>query len=418
MKEQEFDIYVRNLLQNAEESVSPKVWEGVEAGLRRKKLIPLWRRVALSAAAAAAVVVAFVLLRPAAPSEENHSQPTSSIFMTGDPSRVAQVLPEAPIPVETPETVQEPVKTPSARPSSPVSVKEVSSFSEASASETPAEEEVPVVEPSHPVEVPQASEPKEPQAASAETVTSTQMPKASLEDQALLAQLASHPQKRQGGFSFTASADLQSKSRREFGTASMPRQYGLPPSIDERKEGIYNASPETHFTMPVSAGVGLTYHFTPRWALGMGVRYTFMGRTFIGDYVSGDGYAITETDINNNQHWMGIPVNIYFNFVNQGRWIVHAFAGGAAEFLLRNDYLVHNATKDIHFMEPALRPQWSVQLGVGVEFRLAPAVSLYLDPKLDYYFGTQNQPRSLRTIQPLRFDVEAGLRFNLGKQQR
>lgn len=401
MKEQEFDIYVRNLLQNAEESVSPKVWEGVEAGLRRKKLIPLWRRVALSAAAAAAVVVAFVLLRPAAPSEENHSQPTSSIFMTGDTPRVAQVLPEASVPVAEPakEPAKKPAKTPvtvpSPKPSVPVSVPEA-----------------PVVESALPEE-------QAPQAAPEEPVTSTPVPRASLEDQALLAQLSNHPQKpAKGGFSLTASGDLQSKSRREIGSSGMPRQYGLPQAVDERKEGIYNASPETHFSLPVSAGVGLTYHFTPRWALGTGVRYTFMGRTFIGDYVSGDGYSITNTDIDNNQHWLGIPVNIYFNFVNQGRWIVHAFAGGAAEFLLKNDYLVHNATKDIHFMEPAMRPQWSVQAGVGVEFRITPAVSLFLDPKLDYYFNTQEQPRSLRTIQPLRFDVEAGLRFNLGQKQR
>jgi len=401
MKEQEFDIYVRNLLQNAEESVSPKVWEGVEAGLRRKKLIPLWRRVALSAAAAAAVVVAFVLLRPAAPSEENHSQPTSSIFMTGDTPRVAQVLPEASVPVAEPakEPAKKPAKTPvtvpSPKPSVPVSVPEA-----------------PAVEPALPEE-------QAPQAAPEEPVTSTPVPRASLEDQALLAQLSNHPQKpAKGGFSLTASGDLQSKSRQEIGSSGMPRQYGLPQAVDERKEGIYNASPETHFSLPVSVGVGLTYHFTPRWALGTGVRYSFMGRTFIGDYVSGDGYSITNTDIDNNQHWLGIPVNIYFNFVNQGRWIVHAFAGGAAEFLLKNDYLVHNATKDIHFMEPAMRPQWSVQAGVGVEFRITPAVSLFLDPKLDYYFNTQEQPRSLRTIQPLRFDVEAGLRFNLGQKQR
>ena len=37
MKETEFDIQVRNLLQDAQESVSPSVWEGVQAGLARKR---------------------------------------------------------------------------------------------------------------------------------------------------------------------------------------------------------------------------------------------------------------------------------------------------------------------------------------------------------------------------------------------
>ena len=44
MKENEFDIYVRDLMAGAEESVSPEVWKGVEAGLdkaARKRVVPV-----------------------------------------------------------------------------------------------------------------------------------------------------------------------------------------------------------------------------------------------------------------------------------------------------------------------------------------------------------------------------------------
>ena len=76
MKENEFDIYVRNLMAGAEETVSPDVWKGVEAGLdraARKRVVPvwLWRGVAVAAVAAAAA--AFVLLRPA---QNLSNQPT------------------------------------------------------------------------------------------------------------------------------------------------------------------------------------------------------------------------------------------------------------------------------------------------------------------------------------------------------
>ena len=57
----------------------------------------------------------------------------------------------------------------------------------------------------------------------------------------------------------------------------------------------------------------------------------------------------------------------------------------------------------------------SAGLGVGVEFKITPWLGLYLDPSFRYYFRPDLQPRSLRTIQPLRFDLEAGLRFSLGK---
>ena len=61
MNEKEFDIQVRNLLQSAEEPVSPKVWEGVAAGLdKRRRIVPVrfWGYAsALAAAAAVALVV-------------------------------------------------------------------------------------------------------------------------------------------------------------------------------------------------------------------------------------------------------------------------------------------------------------------------------------------------------------------------
>ena len=124
---------------------------------------------------------------------------------------------------------------------------------------------------------------------------------------------------------------------------------------------------------------------------------------------------LPQTDIDNHQHWLGIPVNVYYAFVNTHRWRVHVFTGGSMEFLVDNDYLVHGVQKDIHYHQRGTRPQFSVGLGVGVEFKITPWLGLYLDPSFRYYFRPDLQPRSLRTIQPLRFDLEAGLRFSLGK---
>ena len=384
MKEQEFDIYVRNTLRDASESVSPEVWKGVEAGLRRKKLLPFWRWTAASVAAAAAVVAGFVFLKPSAASIEEHSQPTSIFIaqsseeipqeqllpirkqIAGKQVRVAQELPALPEPVaEEPVPVQE---------------------------EAPVQEEVTGLE-----EVPVV----------------TEAPSVEEHSHALLQQLAREEGKPfRRGFGLSASGNVQGNQRQDVGGHIAPRQFGAP--VLQQGEGIYNATPETSFSLPLSAGVGLMYYFAPRWAVGSGLRYTYMGRTFMGDYNSGDGFVLAGTDIDNHQPWLGIPLNVYFTFVEKGRWHVHTFAGGGVDFLLRNDYLVHY-NKDIHYMEKSRAPQWSANLGVGVEYQLNPFLSLYLDPQFRYYFGTEQQPRSLRTIQPLRFDIEAGLRFNLGR---
>ena len=112
------------------------------------------------------------------------------------------------------------------------------------------------------------------------------------------------------------------------------------------------------------------------------------------------------------QHWVGVPLNVYFDILPKGRWNVHAFAGGAVEYLVNNHYLVHTDGNDIRLDKHGKGVQPSIGAGVGVELRLAPNFGLFFDPSIRYYFDTK-QPRSIRTIQPLRMDLEAGVRFTL-----
>jgi len=393
MKENEFDIQVRNLLQNAEEPVSPHVWEGIAAGLdgKRRRVVPLWVwRTAAGVAVAAAVAAGVVFLKPAATLIEEHSNPIITIAEA--PATVAET------PVVAAE--QEPAR--------------LAAHRAVPAKPAPVQEEAPVVEavPVQAVPVQEAPEQKAPaQKKQGKTVVPVQIDPAQ-DAQAqfnLLAQAEDRPASGRG-FSLTASGNLQGLRRSSVG-GGFTRPYSAPAAT--AGEGIYNESPEVGFSLPFSAGIGLKYNFTPRWGVGIGVRYTNLSRTFVGDYV-GAGFRELQTDIDNHQHWIGIPVHLYYDIVNKGRWRVHAFAGASAEFLADNDFLIHGSSKDYHYHQAGTRPQWSGDLGLGVEFRITPVLGLYLDPSFRYFFRTDLQPRSIRTIQPLRFDLEAGLRFSFG----
>lgn len=396
MKENEFDIQVRNLLQNAEEPVSPKVWEGVAAGLdRKRRIVPLWIWRAAAGVAAAAAVVAVVFLRPRTPVIEDHSNPIITIA-------------EAPaVPAEEPAASVE---------QEPASLeKQIASRPARMALATPSSQEA-QPSPKAPEQVaPEQTAPD--QAAPEQTVPKQAVPEQAApaqEDlQAQFNRLSREEEKASStgrGFSLTASGNLQGLRRGNVG-GGYARPYSAPAA--SASEGIYNESPEVGFSLPFSAGIGLKYNFAPHWGVGVGVRYTNLSRTFVGDYV-GEGFREIQTDIDNHQHWLGVPVHLYYDIVNQGRWRVHAFAGASAEFLLDNDYLVHGSSKDIHYHQKGTVPQWSGDLGLGVEFRITPSLGLYLDPGFRYFFRTDLQPRSIRTIQPLRFDIEAGLRFSFG----
>ena len=97
MKENEFDIYVRNLMGGAEESVSPDVWKGIEARLDQaaapKKTVPVWLWRSLGAVAAAAAVVAAVVLT--GPEKDLSNQPTiNTVASATDETLPEETLPE------------------------------------------------------------------------------------------------------------------------------------------------------------------------------------------------------------------------------------------------------------------------------------------------------------------------------------
>ena len=392
MNEKEFDIQVRNLLQSAEEPVSPKVWEGVAAGLdKRRRIVPVRFWGYASALAAAAAVALVVLLKPAAPVvEPEHSNP--SIFMSEASGETVPEVEEVLPMEETPVAV-----APSPR-RNPHLLAQASK--ELLAVEEPAQESTP----EEVRETPRETVPE---------VVPEAVPETRKDDNALLNQLAFEEKtaaKAPQAVSLSAFGNLQTSQR--SGIHSQYRRYGAPSR--DAEVGIYNESPEVSFALPFSVGLGLQFNITPRWAVGTGIRYTSLQRTFMGDY-KGEGFYLPQTDIDNHQHWLGVPVNVYYSFVNTHRWNVHAFAGGAAEWLLDNDFLIHNSPSDIHYHLRGSSPQWSAGVGLGVEFKITPFLGIYIDPSFRYFFATERQPRSLRTIQPLRFDVEAGLRFNIGK---
>lgn len=398
MKEKDFDIAIRDILQHAEEPVSPKVWEGVEAGLNRRRF-PVWAWGLSSVAAAAAIVLGVFLLWP---EKTEHSNPTISIVE--NPQAITPVAEPAP---ETGEVA-------------PIEEQVARKISRLAYVPEPLPEEVPDApedrqEPTAPAE--EATEPEiTPVLAS---VQPDEMPESVVDDNEALNRLAfAHQQhKEPRGLSFTASGNLQSNTRGEVSGRPYRAPGSVPLLAPVVDHGVFNEQPEANFSLPFSLGIGVKFHFNSRLALGTGIRYTYMRRTFIGDYRDIDqNVHITQTDIDNRQHWLGIPLNLYFNIIDNGRWRLHTFVGGTGEFLADNDYLIHASPKDIHFHQSGNRIQWSAAGGVGMEFRLTPTMGLFLDPSIRYYFGTENQPRSIRTIQPLRLEVEAGIRFSFGER--
>ena len=384
MKEKDFDISVRNILEGAEMPVSGRVWKGVEAALApRHFVIPFWAYALSGVAVAAAIALGVFLFRP------QNTENTYRGAIALAPAQVKTELMDA--------KVVSPIRKQIAQ----------SSTVQSTAS----------LENSQAIEAQEASEVTDggtivkevPSPVMAKTTNATVTDYTDAFNRLAFQESKS----RRTNKSIYASADIQNNSRSGFSRpgAFAPRAPQVPSG-----EGIYNAYPEVAFGLPFAVGVGGSYSVSERWSFGAGIRYTRLTRTFVGDYYDADEFPYLQTDIDNYQHWLGVPVNMYFDVLSSRYWHFHTFVGATAEFLLDNDFLVHASPKDIHYHQSnGYPPQLSMGAGVGIEFMIMDNVGLYFDPSVRYYFATQKQPRSIRTVQPFRVDVEAGLRMYFGK---
>lgn len=404
MRENEFDIYVRDLMEGAEESVSPRVWKGVEAGLdraARRRTVPVWIWRGLAGAGiAAAVAAAFVLLHPG---QHLSNQPTIN-------NPVASATTDASLPAESqPEEgavtpIEEQVSRLQARRAAIPETEQPVMREESAGEETEPETE------SLPERKPDAvTAPSTPQR---ETVGPEEDP---------FRQLAfeEHRIRRRGQLSMSLVGNIQSNTRQQSPGRTIRRSSPLLLASMPTQTGLYDERPEFSFGLPASAGLALRYDFNQRWGIGTGLVYTNLSRSFMASYaeVSADGTLMKnlyDTDVTNQQHYVGIPVNLFFNIVNTGNWNFHVRLDGMGEKLVDNHFLIHDSAGDIHLHQQTDRLQFSAGAGLGVEFKFSPHIGIYFDPTVRYYFDC-GQPRSLRTIQPLRMDFEAGLRFSLGQ---
>ena len=174
-------------------------------------------------------------------------------------------------------------------------------------------------------------------------------------------------------------------------------------------------NPDAYF-LPMSFGVGVKFRILKWLDLGIGVNYTLLSKRITGSYFEVDGSGMLfrsfETQFKNSQHYIGVPLDIYFNIYGNEHWNSYASIGTCVEKGLCNHYSGLYEGKTVTLNEKIGGVQASVKVGLGIEYYPVHFLGIYIDPSLRYYFNN-SQPRSIRTVQPLTFGVEAGLRFRL-----
>lgn len=220
------------------------------------------------------------------------------------------------------------------------------------------------------------------------------------------------PEKKKIGKSIVLSGLTGTNSAQNSSTANLLKRPSI--SAAPKKNSIKETSTNTTYGIPLSIGAGVKFDFNDHWSIGTGLNYTLLTRRFYGTYTSvaedGTIQDAVSSDIRNSQHYLGIPINVYYNILNNNFLNLYTYAGGAVEKNIADRYMVLS-TSIIH-KEKVKGVQLSANIGMGMEFMLGKHLGLYIDPSLRYYFDCK-QPKSIRTAQPFMLGFEMGIRARL-----
>ena len=381
----EQDLMFRSILESGQEEVPGRVWDGVASELaRREKAVLWWRRTAVGVAAAAAVMVGVLLHQP---SEEMPMHSGDAIAVAAPVEdvveKVARYIAYVPK-VEKPAT-DSPANTLPAE----AAVTEETVAPDKSALQT------------------------EQTADGGKTAGQSGIADNGVKKTEAFTTFPQEWEKEEAVRKYRAKASLTLSANTGANTVGKSAPSGRlnrPMSPNARLKTGVTETGNNSFGLPVSVGIGARFDIAPKWSVGVGVNWSMLTRNFDGAFImveDGEEMEYTESHIRNTQHYIGIPVNVYYNIISNKHINFYTYAGGAVEKGLTNRFDILSS-KSV-YKEEIQGVQWSANLGLGVEFMFGKHLGLYLDPSVRYYFSCQ-QPKSIRTAQPVMLGLELGLR--------
>ena len=392
MKDEIFDRKIKELADSYSEAPAPELWDRIESGLDRRRRMVRWRR-AVSYAAAAAVVAGFFVTALLYPSDPMPQQDVLAVVgqedVSGEDGYVRERIPDLTSvrAIKGSVSAQDrPVMSVVSRPAAAVPRQSSQS-----------DERIGTVA----LEVRKNIEKSKP------SLPSIYDKRVQTEYIAMAGDMDVTADRKKPSFSIAASGHLSPTDATGNVDFSQP-SYTLGGSTASSAVGMLPVSEPRHY-FPVSVGLELKYSFlNDRLGVGLGVNYTFLNSQY--DALVDRTY---EGDVEQSIHYIGVPLNFYVNILSGKRLTFYANAGCMVERAVRVDYDITDLYR-IRYRK-SLDPvgvQWSANVGIGLEYRIWDFMGIYVDPRLTYFFDC-DQPYSVRTEQPLQFNLELGFRFHI-----
>lgn len=425
---------IRSRMENYSEPLPADLWEKIDADISRPKVIPMWRKWT-SVAAAAAVVLAVSTV--------------SLFYWTSEPSLKESNLSIVEAPAidnteqkDTPkDVIPEDVKSvvPEKKNDKLLSAVSAKVYDEDESNVDTIEEKQSVaVSDNSPVVVTNDEKQEEPTSDMKEEDSSSakekriNMMKADREtvrrNASYLAMADDGNGKRRskmqigvttGNIPYSSSSSFSGMSRLEMSTKTLSSVNNVvSDATASYTQVMYNnvnkeTSTDIKHHMPVTVGASVKWGFSENWALETGLNYTYL----YSELRSG---ASSYYEQEQKLHYIGIPLKVQRSVWSNSIFSFYASAGGMMEKCVSGSLegvIVDESNRKTYFSEDLnVKPlQFSVLASVGLQANFNKLLSLYLEPGMIYYFDDNTDVLTIRKDKPFNFNLQLGLRFNLGK---
>lgn len=162
---------------------------------------------------------------------------------------------------------------------------------------------------------------------------------------------------------------------------------------------------ETKHHQPISVGMQVGFHLLTKLKLSTGLVYTKVSSDFIS------GVSDTRTVSTQDLHYIGIPLNLSYSVWEYKGLHTYVTAGGEGAVNIKNHTETDGEVKE----SKRDKMQWSTNASVGIQYDFIPQLGVYVEPGMKYYFDNGSQIENIFKDKKLNFNVQFGLRFNVGK---
>lgn len=162
---------------------------------------------------------------------------------------------------------------------------------------------------------------------------------------------------------------------------------------------------ETKHHQPISVGMQVGFHLLPKLKLSTGLVYTKVSSDFIS------GVSDTRTVSTQDLHYIGIPLNLSYSVWEYKGLHTYVIAGGEGAVNIKNHTETDGEVKE----SKRDKMQWSTNASVGIQYDFIPQLGVYVEPGMKYYFDNGSQIENIFKDKKLNFNIQFGLRFNIGK---